>query len=98
MPYISAAAVLAWLALIGGGAWAFPRLYSQPKATEPPRHFAQVVVELGRGDKSIHLRTPNHRIELSMADGTVEANARPVSEPETNKAKMDDQNALRALP
>ena len=96
--FMRAAAVLAWLALLGGGAWAFPRLYNQPKAAEPPRHFAQVVVELGRGDKSIHLRTPNHRIELSMADGTVEANARPVSEPEANKAKMDDQNALRALP
>jgi hypothetical protein len=57
-----------------------------------------VVVELGRGDKSVHLRTPNHRIELSMADGTVEANARPVSEPETSKSKMDDQDAMRALP
>jgi uncharacterized RDD family membrane protein YckC len=96
--FMRAAAVLAWLALLGGGAWALPRLYRQPKSTEPPRHFAQVVVELGRGDKSVHLRTPNHRIELSMADGTVEANARPVSEPETSKSKMDDQDAMRALP
>ena len=96
--FMRAAAVLAWLAILCGGAWAFPRLYGQPKSTQPPKHFAQVVVELGRGDKSVHLKTPSHRIELSMADGIVEANARPVPEPDNNKAKPGDQQAITALP
>jgi uncharacterized RDD family membrane protein YckC len=96
--FMRAAAVLAWLAVLCGGAWAFPRLYGQPKRTQPPKHFAQVIVELGRGDKSVHVRTPNHRIEVSMADGVVEANARPAPEPDTSKAKPDDQQAITALP
>lgn len=95
--FIRAVAVLAWLAVLGGGAWALPRLYEQPKPTEPPKHFARIVVELGRGDKSIHVKTLNHRIEVSMADGTVEANARPISEADS-KTKIDDQDAMRALP
>lgn len=96
--FMRAAAVIAWLALLGGGAWAWPRLYQQPKPTEPPKHFAQVVVELGRVDKSIYVKTTNHRIELSMANATVEANARPVSEADSSKTKLDDQDAMRALP
>ncbi|HKT25718.1 MAG TPA: RDD family protein [Terriglobales bacterium] len=95
--FMRAVAVLAWLAVLGGGAWALPRLYEQPKPTEPPKHFARIVVELGRGDKSIHVKTLNHRIEVSMADGTVEANARPISEADS-KTKIDDQDAMRALP
>ncbi len=96
--FMRAAAVLAWLALLGGGAWAFPRLYAQPKRAEPPKHFAQVVIELGRGDKSFYVKTPNHRIELSMANGTIEANARPVSEPDSGKPKLDDRDPMPALP
>ena len=96
--FMRAVAVLVWLAVLGGGAWALPRLYEQPKPTEPPKHFARIVVELGRGDKSIHVKTPNHRIEVSMADGTVEANARPISEADSSKTKIDDQDAMRALP
>ena len=96
--YMRAVAVLAWLALLGGGAWALPRLYAQPKPSDPPKHFAQVVVEIGRGEKSIYMKTPNHRIELSMANGTVEANARPISEQDSGKTKLDDQDAMRALP
>ncbi len=95
--FMRAVAVLAWLAILGGGAWALPRLYEQPKPTGPPKHCARIVVELGRGDKSIHVRTPNHRIEVSMGDGTVEANARPISEADS-KPKIDDQDAMRALP
>jgi len=70
-----AAAVLVWLALLGGGAWSLPRLYARPKPTQPPRHFAQVVLEVGRGDKSIYVKLPNRRIELSMISGAVEASA-----------------------
>lgn len=96
--FMRAAAVLAWLALVGGGAWALPRLYAQPKPAEPPKRLAQVVVELGRGDKSFYVKTPNHRIEVSMANGTIEANSRPVSESDSSKTKLDDQDAMRALP
>ena len=79
--FTRAAAVLLWLALLGGGAWSLPRLYSQPKPTQPPKHFAQVVLEVGRGDKSVYVKLPNRRIELSMISGAVEASTNPVPEP-----------------
>jgi len=34
-----------------------------------------VVLEVGRGDKSIYVKLPNRRIELSMISGAVEASA-----------------------
>jgi uncharacterized RDD family membrane protein YckC len=92
-----AAAVLGWLALLTGGAWAGPHLCARPKPTEAPKHFSQVVFELGRSDKSVYIKGPNHRVELSMTSGTVEASAQ--SAPDREKAsKLDDQDSLRALP
>jgi uncharacterized RDD family membrane protein YckC len=92
-----AAAVLAWLALLSGGVWALPRLYARPKPTEAPKHFSQIVLLLGRGDKSVYVKGQNHRIELSMSSGTVEATAQAA--PDREKAsRVDDQDSLRALP
>ena len=75
-----AAAVLVWLALLGGGVWSLPRLYARPKPTQPPKHFAQVVLEVGHGDKSVYMKLPSRRIELSMISGAVEASAHPLPE------------------
>ncbi|HWC19958.1 MAG TPA: RDD family protein [Terriglobales bacterium] len=79
--FTRAAAVLIWLALLGGGAWFLPRLYARPKPIQPPKHFAQVMLEVGRGDKSVYMKLPNRRIELSMVSGAVEASTNPVPEP-----------------
>jgi len=55
-------------------------------------------MQIGRTDKSIYLKTPNHRIDLSMTrDGDVE-NARSTPEPESGKAtKLENQN-LQVVP
>jgi len=93
-----ALSVLVWFALLSAGVWALPQLSSGPKPSQAPRYFGQTVMQIGRTDKSIYLKTPNHRIDLSMTrDGDVE-NARSTPEPESGKAtKLENQN-LQVVP
>jgi uncharacterized RDD family membrane protein YckC len=94
-----ALSVVAWFLLLSVGVWALPHVCSQPKPSEPPRYLGQSVVQIGRTDKSIYLRTPNHRVDLSMTrDGDVE-NARSSSQPDSAKApKLENQDPLPVVP
>jgi uncharacterized RDD family membrane protein YckC len=92
-------AVLGWLALLTGGAWALPRLCARPKPLHAPRHFGEVVIVVGRADKSIYMQLPNHRIDLSMNDGSAHDNMHPVSDQEAGKAsKLESPESLPVLP
>jgi uncharacterized RDD family membrane protein YckC len=92
-------AVLGWLALLTGGAWALPRLCARPKPLHAPQHFGEVVLVLGRADKSIYMQLPNHRIDLSMNDSSAHDNIHAVSDPDSGKAsKLESPESLPVLP
>jgi uncharacterized RDD family membrane protein YckC len=92
-------AVLAWLALLSGGAWALPHLCAQPKPMQAPRHFGEIIMVVGRADKSIYMKLPNHRIDLSMVDGSAADGSHPVSNQEPGRAsKLESPESLPVLP
>lgn len=94
-----ALSVVAWVALLSAGLWALPHVCSRPKPLQAPRYFGQTVMEIGRKDKSIYVKTPNRRIDLSMSrDGEIE-NARSASGLDGGKAsKLENQDPLPVLP
>lgn len=79
-------AVLAWLALLGGGAWALPQVFKHPKPLHAPRHLGRIVVEMGRADHSLYFRLPNKGINLSLVSGTPADATRHASDEEPGKA------------
>ena len=92
-------AVLGWLALLTGGAWALPHLCARPKPVQAPRHFGEVIMVVGRAEKSIYMKLPNHRIDLSMVDGSGGDGAHPLSDQEAGKAsKLESPESLPVLP
>ena len=86
-------AVLGWLAVLAGGAWALPHISDQPKPSHAPRHLGRVVMELGRAENSVYFRVPNHGIDVSLVNGApADATHRP-SEEEVGKAKLEAADA-----
>ena len=54
---------------------------------------------VGRAEKSIYLKLPNHRIDLSMVDGSAGDSAHPLSDQEAGKAsKLESPESLPVLP
>jgi len=92
-----ALSVLAWCALLSAGVWALPHVCSQPKPFTAPKHLGQIVMQIGRTDRSIYMKTPNHRIDLSMTHDSDGENARATAEPDGGKASKLDQD-LPVLP
>jgi uncharacterized RDD family membrane protein YckC len=94
-----ALSVLAWFSLLSVGVWALPHMCAQPKPLQAPRYLGQSVVLIGRTDKSIYLRTQNHRIDLSMTRDSDVENARSDSQPDNGKApKLENQDPLPVVP
>jgi uncharacterized RDD family membrane protein YckC len=92
-------AVLGWLALLSGGAWALPRLCAGPKPLQAPRHFGGIVMVVGRANNSIYIKLPNRRIDLSMIESSGSDGAHPVSDQEAGKASnLESPESLPVLP
>ena len=54
---------------------------------------------VGRANKSIYMKLPNHRIDLSLIDSSGSDGAHPVSDQEAGKAsKLESPEALPVLP
>ena len=73
-------AVLGWLALLGGGAWALPQVCSRPKPLHAPRHLGRVVIAMGRAENSIYFRLPHHGVDVSFVSGNGDPSRRPSDE------------------
>lgn len=89
--------VLAWLALLGGGAWALPQVCKHPKPLHAPRHLGRVVVEMGRAENSLYFRLPNKGINLSLVSGTPTDATHHASDEEagkTSKLETADTSGL----
>lgn len=83
-------AVLAWLALLGGGAWALPQVCNRPKPLHAPRHLGRVVVAMGRAENSLYFKLPNHGLDLSLVSGTGgDATHRVSDEEPGNTSKLE---------
>ena len=93
-----ALSVVAWFTLLGLGVWALPHMWSQPKPLEPPRFLGQSVMQIGRTDKSVYLRTPNHRIDLSMTRDSDVENARSSPQQDSKAPKLENQDPLPVVP
>lgn len=93
-----AVSVVAWFTLLGVGLWALPYTWAQPKPLEPPRFLGQSVMQIGRTDKSVYLRTPNHRIDLSMTRDSDVENARSNPQPDSKAPKLENQDPLPVVP
>jgi len=90
--------VLAWFVLLSAGVWALPQVCSRPKPSQAPRYLGQTVMQIGRTDKSVYMRTPNHRIDVSMTRDSDVENARSAPEAEAGKASKLDNQGLPVLP
>ena len=95
---IRALSVLAWFALLSAGVWALPHVSSQPKPLQAPRYLGETIVQIGRTEKSIYVKTPNHRIDVSLTRDSDVENARSTPEPETGKASKLENKDLPVLP
>ena len=93
-----ALSVVAWFTILGVGVWALPYTWAQPKPLEPPRFLGRSVMQIGRTDKSIYLRTPNHRIDLSMTRDSDVENARSTPQPDSKAPKLENQDPLPVVP
>jgi uncharacterized RDD family membrane protein YckC len=58
--------LVAWLAILAGGAWALPGLWNRPKPSHPPRHLGHVVVKMGRAQNAVYISVPNREIDLYL--------------------------------
>lgn len=91
--------VVAWFLLLSAGLWALPYVCSQPKPQQAPKYLGQSVMQIGRTDKSVYLRTPNHRIDLSISSDSDVENARSNPQPDSGKApKLESQDPLPVVP
>jgi uncharacterized RDD family membrane protein YckC len=91
-------AVLGWLAVLGGSMWALPHACDQPKPSQAPRHFGQVVIAIGRAENSLYLRAPHHGIDISLVNGTPAENTGRGSDQEIGRAsKLDDPASIREV-
>jgi len=93
-----ALSVVAWFALLTAGAWALPHVWSGRKPLQAPRYLGQTVIQIGRTEKSIYMKTPNHRIDLSMTRDSDIENARSSPQPDSGKASKLENQDLPILP
>jgi hypothetical protein len=57
------------------------------------------VIVVGRADKSFFMQLPNHRIDVSMNEGRLGDNMRPISDQESGKAsKLENPESLPVPP
>jgi uncharacterized RDD family membrane protein YckC len=91
-------AVVGWLALLTGGAWALPRLCAQPKPLQGPRHLGQVVLGIGRAENSVYMKLPNHRIDLSIMSGSPAEPAAPTADQAASAGSKLGQDSTPAVP
>jgi uncharacterized RDD family membrane protein YckC len=65
---VKAAAVVLWVAVLAGAIWAVPRI-CKTNAALPTRYLNQVVVRVGRGEKSAYLRIAGLQVDVQVASG-----------------------------
>jgi uncharacterized RDD family membrane protein YckC len=83
-------AVLGWLAVLAGGAWALPHLSDRPKPSHAPQHLGRVVIAVGRAENSVYFRLPSHGIDVSLVSGSpADATHRPAEEEMGKASKLE---------
>jgi len=87
-----ALSVLVWFVLLSAGVWALPQVYSRPKPTQAPKYLGQTIVQIGRTDKSVYMRTPNHRVDLSLTRESDVENARSAPQLDGKASKLESQD------
>ena len=87
-----ALSVLVWFVLLSAGVWALPQVYSRPKPTQAPKYLGQMIVQIGRTDKSVYMRTPNHRVDLSLTRESDVENARSAPQLDGKASKLESQD------
>ena len=87
-----ALSVLVWFVLLSAGVWAVPQVYSRPKPTQAPKYLGQTIVQIGRTDKSVYMRTPNHRVDLSLTRESDVENARSAPQLDGKASKLESQD------
>jgi uncharacterized RDD family membrane protein YckC len=65
-------AVVLWVAMLAGAAWAVPRICAKDNPAPQLHHLNQVVVQVGRTEKSAYFRVAGLRIDVQFASGTAE--------------------------
>jgi uncharacterized RDD family membrane protein YckC len=78
-------AVLGWLALLTGGTCALPRICAGPKPSHAPPLLGRVVLEMGRSQNLIYLRTPHHSLDLAVVTGSTRETSSPKSAQQPGK-------------
>lgn len=87
-----ALSVLTWFVLLSAGVWALPQVYSRPKPAQAPKYLGQTVVQIGRTDKSVYMRTPNHRVDLSLTRESDVEDARSAPQSDGKASKLESQD------
>ena len=90
--------VVGWIVLLGAGAWALPGICARPKPVHAPQHLGRVWLEVGRADKSIYLKVPNHGIDVSLVSGNGTENVRSASDAsKTSAPEMEKPESSRVV-
>jgi hypothetical protein len=87
-------AVLGWLALLAGGAWALPQVCNRPKPSHAPRHLGRVVITMGRAENSLYFRLPNHGVDVSLVSGDVTRHASDEESGKTSKLEAAESTGV----
>ena len=63
-------ALVLWMAVLSGVAWAVPRICSENNAGQHTRYLNQVVVQVGRTENSAYFRVARLKIDIQVASNT----------------------------
>jgi uncharacterized RDD family membrane protein YckC len=90
-------AVLAWVVILAGGAWALPHVWSRPKPSHIPRFLGRTVVQFGRSDQSVYVKLPQYKLDMRLARGDASDLKPQTQEPESPSASMKESNSTHGL-
>jgi uncharacterized RDD family membrane protein YckC len=92
-----ALAVLVWVAVLAGGAWALPYVCARPKPSKIPRFLGRTVIQLGRSDKSVYVKLPHYRIDVRLAKGAAAEVVPSTQEEDAGNASIKGSNSPHSL-
>jgi uncharacterized RDD family membrane protein YckC len=67
--WVKLASVALWTAVLAGAAWSVPRI-CKTNAALPSRYLNQVVVQVGRSEKSAYFTVASLRVEVQLTSGS----------------------------
>jgi uncharacterized RDD family membrane protein YckC len=68
--WVKFAAIAVWTAVLAGAVWSVPRI-CQTNAALPSRYLNQVVVQVGRSEKSAYFTVASLHVEIQLTSGPV---------------------------